>query len=106
MINEYENIKNKIDEGYKSYLIEPEYNNFGIIYNIVKENLMKKIEQVNLFGDIEVEECIDYEKILNPEYIKGEIIVTIGNLILLKEDNNYSVLNMKKLEGCEVKVKK
>ena len=106
MINEYENVKNKIDEGYKSYLTEPEYNNFEIIYNIVKENLIKKIEQVNLFGDIEVEECIDYEKILNTEHIKGEIIVTIGNLILLKEDNNYSVLNMKKLEGWEVKVKK
>ena len=106
LINEYENIKNKIDEGYKSYLTEPEYNNFEIIYNIVKENLIKKTEQINLFGDNEVEECIDYKKILNPEYIKGEIIATIGNLILLKEDNIYSVLNMKKLEGWEVKVKK
>ena len=48
----------------------------------------------------------EYTKVYKPEYISGEIMATVGNLILLMKDNKYSVVNMKNLEGWIVDFKK
>lgn len=106
LIKEYEYILQRIDEKCRKYLIKPEYNNFTNISDKVKQNLLEESRQLNLFGDMEKPEQKEYEKVSKPEYISGEIMATVGSLILLMNDNRYSVINMKSLEGWIVDFKR
>lgn len=106
LMQEYESILRNIDERFKKYFIKPEYNNFINISDKVRQNLLEESRQLNLFGGMDDPTHKEYEKISKPEYISGEIQTTVGSLILLKNENKYSVVNMKSLEGWMVDFKK
>ena len=104
LINEYRMVKDKIDKVYEGYLINPEYNNFEKMLNGVKEKFSNSVEQLNLFGESEIQEYITYEKEVDPENVVGENMATIGSILLLKKGDKYIAVNMKKLEGWEVEL--
>lgn len=106
LMKEYSSILRRLDDKYKKYFIKPEYNNFTNISDKVRQNLLEESRQLTLFGGMEELEHKEYEKILKPECVSGEIKATVGSLILLKKRNKYSVVNMKGLEGWVVEFKK
>ena len=106
LMKEYESILQKIEDECKKYFIKPEYNNFTNISNKVKQNLLEESTQLSFFGEMQEPEHREYEKVSKPECISGEIVATVGSLILIKKDNKYSVVNMKSLEGWMVDFKK
>lgn len=106
LMKEYEFILQRIDDKCKKYFIKPEYNNFTNISDKVKQNLLEESRQLNLFGGMDEPEHKEYSKVSKPESISGEIMATVGSLILLMKNNKYSVVNMKNLEGWIVDFKK
>ena len=106
LMKEYEFILQRIDDKCKKYFIRPEYNNFTNISDKVRQNLLEESRQLNLFGGMDQTEHKEYSKVSKPEYISGEIMATVGSLILLMKNNKYSVVNMKNLEGWIVDFKK
>ena len=106
LMKEYEFILQRIDDKCKKYFIKPEYNNFTNISDKVRQNLLEESRQLNLFGGMDQPEHKEYSKVSKPEYISGEIMATVGSLILLMKNNKYSVVNMKNLEGWIVDFKK
>ena len=106
LMQEYESILRNLDEKYRKYFIEPEYNNFTNISEKVRQNLLEETRQLNLFGEMDEPIHKEYEKVTRPENIVGEIQATVGSLMLLKKENKYSVVNMKNLEGWLVDFKR
>lgn len=106
LAREYESILQRIDDNCKKYLIKPEYNNFTNISDKVKQNLLEESRQLNLFGGMDEPEHKEYEKVSRPEHISGDIQATVGSLMLIKNNNRYSVVNMKNLEGWMIDFRK
>lgn len=102
LINEYKRILIKLDKSITPYIIDPQYNDFGKVNSVLKRLLSENIEQMSIFSDIKENSYISYNKITSPEEIEGKIIATIGNLILIEKNQEYSLINMKYLEGWEV----
>ncbi|NLC88316.1 MAG: DUF2797 domain-containing protein [Clostridiaceae bacterium] len=102
LMNEYENILRKMDEKYKKFFIRPEYNNFTRISDAVKNSLIEENRQLNLFGEMEQPESKEYSKVVKPESVRGNIRAVVGSLMLIEKDKEYSVINMKNLEGYVV----
>ena len=106
VLEEYKSILQRMDDEYKKYFIKPEYNNFTNISDKVRQNLLEESRQLTLFGEMDEPEHKEYEKVSKPECISGEVVATVGSLILIKKDNKYSVVNMKSLEGWIVDFEK
>ena len=106
LMEKYQTILEKISEQCREYLIKPEYNNFTNISDKVRSNLLEESRQLNLFGGMDEPEYKEYDKVSKPENIDGEIKAVVGSLVLLKRNNEYSVVNMKSLEGWIVDFKR
>lgn len=106
LMSEYETILSKINGENKQYFIKPEYNNFTQISDIVRQNLLQESMQLNFFGGIDEPEHREYDKIAKPENINGDIKAVVGSLMLVNNNNRYSVINMKSLEGWLVDFRK
>ena len=106
LINKYQVILKEINKQYREYLINPEYINFNNISEKIKKNLFVESIQLNLFKGMDKPKYRDYDIVLKPQSLNGNIKVVVGNLILLKKENKYSVINMKNLEGWIVDFKK
>lgn len=104
LAEEYKMIYEKIGIENKKYFIKPEYNNYTEISNKVKNDLIEEGGQLDLFGGINKSEHKEYEKILKPNTIDGDIKAVVGSLILINKDNKYSVVNMKNLEGWVINI--
>ena len=96
----------KISEQCREYLIKPEYNNFTNISDKVRSNLLEESRQLNLFGGMDEPERKEYDRVPKPENVDGDIKAVVGNLMLIKKENKYSVVNMKNLEGWIVDFKR
>lgn len=106
LMSEYETILSKINGENKQYFIKPEYNNFTQISDIVRQNLLQESMQLNFFGGMDEPEHREYDKIAKPEKINGDIKAVVGSLLLVNNNNRYSVINMKSLEGWLVDFRK
>lgn len=106
LMDEYQIILKKIREQCREYLIKPEYNNFTNISDKVRSNLLEESRQLNLFGGMDEPEHKEYDKVPKPEIVDGDIKAVVGNLMLIKKENKYSVVNMKNLEGWIVDFKR
>lgn len=106
LMDEYQNILKKISKEIKEYFIRPEYNNFTNISDRIRNNLVEENRQLNLFGGMDKPEHKEYDKIQKPEKVEGVIKAVVGSLMLLKQNNRYSVVNMKSLEGWIVDFRK
>lgn len=106
LMDEYQTILEKISEQCREYLIKPEYNNFTNISDKVRSNLLEESRQLNLFGGMDEPEHKEYDKVPKPEIVDGDIKAVVGNLMLIKKENKYSVVNMKNLEGWIVDFKR
>lgn len=106
LMSEYETILSKINGENKQYFIKPEYNNFTQISDIVRQNLLQESMQLNFFGGMDEPEHREYDKIAKPENINGDIKAVVGSLLLVNNNNRYSVINMKSLEGWLVDFRK
>ena len=105
-MDEYQTILEKISEQCREYLIKPEYNNFTNISDKVRSNLLEESRQLNLFGGMDEPERKEYDRVPKPENVDGDIKAVVGNLMLIKKENKYSVVNMKNLEGWIVDFKR
>ena len=106
LMDEYQTILEKISEQCREYLIKPEYNNFTNISDKVRSNLLEESRQLNLFGGMDEPEHKEYDRVPKPENVDGDIKAVVGNLMLIKKKNKYSVVNMKNLEGWIVDFKR
>lgn len=106
LMDEYQIILKKISEQCREYLIKPEYNNFTNISDKVRSNLLEESRQLNLFGGMDEPEHKEYDRVPKPENVDGDIKAVVGNLMLIKKENKYSVANMKNLEGWIVDFKR
>lgn len=106
LMDEYQTILEKISEQCREYLIRPEYNNFTNISDKVRSNLLEESRQLNLFGGMDEPERKEYDRVPKPENVDGDIKAVVGNLMLIKKKNKYSVVNMKNLEGWIVDFKR
>ena len=106
LMDEYQTILKNISEQCRKYLIKPEYNNFTNISDKVRSNLLEESRQLNLFGGMDEPEHKEYDRVPKPESVDGDIKAVVGNLILIKKENKYLVVNMKHLEGWIVDFKR
>ena len=68
--------------------------------------LLEESRQLNLFGGMDEPERKEYDRVPKPENVDGDIKAVVGNLMLIKKENKYSVVNMKNLEGWIVDFKR
>ena len=106
LMDEYQTILEKISEQCREYLIKPEYNNFTNISDKVRSNLLEESRLLNLFGGLDEPDHKEYDRVPKPENVDGDIKAVVGNLMLIKKKNKYSVVNMKNLEGWIVDFKR
>lgn len=106
LMDEYEFIFQRINKESKKYFIRPEYNSFTKISDRVRQNLFEESGQLNLFCEVNAPEHKQYSKVSKPESIEGDIKAVVGSLMLIENNNKYSVINMKSLEGWMVDIKR
>ncbi len=94
--NEYNEIRKKLPETLKKYLIEPEINYYKDINDINKTTLIKESSQLSLFGD--TSKVKSYDFYLHPEIINGIITNVVGSMLIV-ENQGIHVYDTKKLEG-------
>lgn len=105
LLNEYDVISRSVGSLCKQYLIDPIFNDFSEISNIIRCRLLEESQQLDLFGGMSGPEHKDYRIVAKPELINGNIAAVVGSLILLENQSGFSVLNMKYLEGWMVELK-
>lgn len=97
---EYNEIKNLLPDILKQYLINPKINYCEKINDINKKILLKDSSQLSLFDE---EKEKNYEYILEPNDIEGEIINIVGTMLILKKEK-ITIYDTKKLEGWIVDI--
>lgn len=108
LISKLDDIKPNISLRFKNFLVDPEFNNFGFIFDKVASLLESKTAQLTFqfFEENENNKMTDLVYTIPNEIniIEGIILASIGSIILIKRDGNVYAVDLKKLTGWLVDV--
>lgn len=102
LLAEYSNILNLIDNKYKKYFIDPEYNHYDDLSNTLTNIFNIEEKQMSLF-DEQKYTYRDYIINNNIEEINGKVLCVIGKIIIIEDNGIIQVYDTKRLEGFVIK---
>lgn len=98
LTDKYKDILKFIDEGNLKYLIEPEFNCFDDIRNVINQKTLYDDIQLNLFNETvhQSKKMIIKEELKN---IYGKFLFAVGKIIAIENDEIIELIDTRKMEG-------